>query len=867
MLERVAALEEPGSLTPTSEAQPQPRIADADLWFYDCQQKSRELAGQALERLADFYQTAASEKSSHIALLWPGTIESTPLVHALSCFAQWADGNKRGIRGLYYPAKQNSFHALNHIFLSRTGLSHLANKIQELLPNPHIRVSCKDKDAFLFAVNSLKEAVPEEDLRPSLNELIPHFSVLDTGEVFKDYSSKFYARLRSKLTRRTHSKALAATTFTGLGTPERAPDALFALGYKLTRREVYKALHALKTVGGPDVLLLDGTRRATRGIPDWRSRFVILIKLVKEMFGEGAPGILVVTDDPRQLGLIKSLLKSAPEPSLQNLYLQKHGIAYTRVDSGLVVDINEPAVVVPEGKVSLLLTDGEIGGLIDDLVAISRRLEDQEADSEVVRNALKFLNKLAHLPGSLEGLWEYLDSRDVPTHVRESFDWRHYRGLLRNFATNADAKDEQANIERCVRIADKLVGAYTQATPLGLKVKSEIERVIAHGRKPTVVVRRPLQRAVLFSYLSKNGISVTERLIVLADELSVLKFDGANETLIFADMTPDMLRRLVTDSTVPSEVVLALTAPMAKELKFTILPILHLPEFKPFHPKLQAMLDKLEEQLLHHGGLLLEDNGISIAAFTLKSHESHDDSDVDDADAVLIDLEDGQTLKKGKHSVMYVYDPAEAEDGYSGFRPVEAEKLEAGQQVFLMSSDLRELMEGILGEHGVKVGADAVFETGLRTYHDRIAASVKRKFDGTTAALVRWLKDQMLLVNPKIEGEISNVRHWIDLGHSPNTPFDQLAPQAPRSLEAFKAFCRVLGITDAETAYFWDFVIKPLRGTRRKTGRWLSDVYTRILFDPDSAIAYAGIERETLDMLRRKATEQLFTVNEVLSME
>ncbi len=684
MLEQVSAPEGLREDSPSSDTPRQPLIADADLWFYDCQQKSRELAGQALERLAELYQTAASEKSAHIALLWPGTIEPAPLVHALSCFAQWADGNKKGIRGLYYPTKQNSFHALNHIFLSRTGLSHLANKIHELQPNPHIRVSCKDKDAFLFTVNSLKEAVPEEDLRPSLNELIPHFCILETGEAFNDYSDKFYARLRSKLTRRTHSKALAATTFTGLGTPERAPDALFALGYKLTRRDVFKALHALKTAGAPEVLLLDGTRRATRGIPDWRSRFVTLIKLVKELFGEGAPGILVVTDDPRQLGLLGNLLKNASEPSLQHLYLRKHGIVYTRVDSGLVVETTEHAVEVPEGKVSLLLTDGEIGGLIDDLVAISRRLDDQEADSGVVRNALKFLNKLAHLPGSLEGLWEYLDSRDVPTHVRESFDWRHYRGLLRNFAANADTKDEQANIERCVLIADKLVGAYTQATPLGLKVKSEIERVIGHGRKPTVVVRRPLQRAVLSSYLSKNDISVTERLIVLADELSVLNLGGDNETLIFADMTPDILRRLVTDSALPSEVVLALTTPMAKDLKFTILPILHLPDFKPFHPKLQTMLDKLEEQLLHHGGLLLEDNGVNVAAFSLKSHESHDDSDVDDADAVLIDLEDGQTLKKGKHSVMYVYDPAEAEDGYSGFRPVEAENLEARQQIFLM---------------------------------------------------------------------------------------------------------------------------------------------------------------------------------------
>lgn len=867
MLENVAALEDRRCTEAVAGPQQQPRIADADLWFYDCQQASRELPGQVLESLSDLYLTAATEKSAHIALLWPGGVESLPLVHALTCFGQWANGNKRGIRGLYYPAKQNSFHYLNHIFVSRTGLSHLAQKIQEVMPNPDIKVSCRDKDAFLFAVNSLKTSDEEKELRPSINEMVPHFSVLNSEDSFGNYSDRFFARLRSKLTRRKHSQVLATTTFAEMGAPAKAPDALFALGHKLKRRELDKALRTLKTAGIPEVLLLDGTRRATRGILDWRNRFVSLIRMVKELFGNDAPGILVVTDDPRQVSLIKALLKSASEPALHDVYLQKHGIVYTRVDSGLVASFEESPLIVPSGKLTLLLTDGEIGALVDDLVAVGQRLDHLEAESDSVWAAVKFLNKLAHLPGSLESLWEYLDSRGVPANVREAFDWRHYRGRLLNFAVNDDAKDERANIERCVRIADKLVEAYTQSTPLGLKVKSEIERAVAHGRAPTVIVRRPLQRAVLSSYLSKQGISISERLIVLVEELGVLGLDSVHGALIFADMTPDILRKLVTDTALPKEIVLALTAPMAKELKYTLLPILHMPEFEAFHPKLQTMLDKLEEQLLHHGGLLLEDNGVSVASFSLRGHESHDDTDVDDADAVLIDLEDGMTLKKGKHSLMYIYDPEEAEDGYSGFRPIEAENLKTGQQVFLMSADLRELMEGILGEHGVTVSADAVFESGLRLYHDRIAASVQRKFDGTRAALGRWLKDQILLVNPDIENEINNVKHWVDLGHSPDTPFDQLAPQAPRSLAAFKAFCRVLEINEAETAYFWDFVIKPLRGTRRKTGRWLSDVYTRILFDPDSAVAYAGMERVTLDMLRRKATEQLFTVNDVLAMK
>lgn len=845
-----------------------PAIRDADLWFYARQLGQRELAGPVLEDLVRLYLRAASKKSNHIALIWPGGLQAIPLVHSMACFALWANGYKRGVRGLYYPAKQNTFYILNHIHVSRTGIIKLAKKICGSGSNSLIREDCPEKDVLLFTVNSLKSEFKEEVLRPSINELIPHFSVLKRDDKLEDYAEKFYARLRSKLQRRAHAKALLNTTFPELGAPGTAPDAIFALGYALEGHDIEKTLRFIKKYGPPKVVLLDGTKHATREIPDWQKRFINLVNELKETFREEAPGILMITDDPRQMSLFDRLLKKTSKDRNHSIRFATHGIVHTRIDTGLSETDVAPVIEVPSGKVTLQLTDNEIGKLIDDLVAIGKRLDGQNAKTDPVRDSVAFLSKLSHVPGSLEALWDYLNNKNLEPGVKEKFDWRYFRGCLRNFAVNDDAKDERVAIEHCIRIADKLVAAYQKATPLGLKLYSEIQRATEQGKQPVVVVRRPIHRAVLADFLGKQGYNVSERLIVLVDECDAVCREGCASPLIFADMTPDILRRVVADPAMPDEVVLTLTSPMAKELKFTVEPILRMPEFEAFHSRLKAIQEKLGEQLLQQGRTLLEDDTVGVPSFSLRGYENYDDQDVDDKDAVLVEFDDGPPcLKKSKHSVMYVYDPEDAEDGYSGFRPVHAENLEIGQQVFLMSSDLRELIEGLLSEHGFKVSPDAAFEAGLRLYHERVSKSAQARFTGNKAALGRWLQDQMLMIDPSIEKDIGNVKHWVDLGHSPDTPFEKLAPQAPRSFKAFKVFCQVLGISNAEMSFFWDFVIKPLRGTRRKTGRWLSDVYTRILFDPDSAIAYAGISRETIDMLRRKATEQVFVVNYVTTLE
>lgn len=844
-------------------------VEDADLGFFTSHDESAELVSDDnLEQLVNIYLRASEQRDAHIVLVWPGTFSSVPFVHAAACFGLWANGYKKGVRGLYYPAKRNSFYPLNHVQVSRTRLIKLANKILEPLgkeKNDLIKEGLPDKDAFLFAVNAFRTELSEASLRPCINELIPHFSIEKPGQKFEDYSSRFFFRLKHNAWLRQR-RALMQTTFPALGFPANAPDALFALGYALRNPDIDEALHAFRKLNSPSVIMLDATWRNIKSIPDWRQRFVTFIKKIRKVFVDDCPGIVLVTDEPRQLALFRVLLANAYKDTPRLGHMNAHGIVRTYVNLGLRNPEKPTLLHMPKGDVRVLVTDFEMGMLIEEFTACAQRLEHDSKDATPIWQAVAFLGKLSHLPGNLTQLWAYLDKLSLTTSARESFNWQYYRGNLLAFIAEGHAGGERAALEKAMAITSKLVEAHHSNTPLGLKIISEVRRAHEKGVRASIVVRRKLHKSVLEAYLVNSKLNLDTVSVVQAEELDViLDLDRAVDVLIFADMSPQIMRMVVAEPRLPKEVVLLLTAPMAKHMKYNIMPLMRMVEFEVFHSRLQTLLTPLEQQFEVNNQSFLKDDGLVLPTFKVSSYEA-DDPSIEDRDAVLIALDD-HVIRRGTHSLMYVYDPVAADNGYSGFRSITADHLEPGQQVFLMSSELRELIEKALENCGVKVGADTPFEVGLRNYHARVTAQLNKHFNGTHSAQVRLLKDRVLQIDSSVESEIHNLAHWVNLGHSPDTPFEKLAPQAPRRFKPFKAFCKALEIPEEEVRFFWEFVIKPLRGSRRKEGRWLSDVYARILFDSDSAMAYKGLMKSTIDDLRRMATENIFAVSEVILPE
>jgi hypothetical protein len=100
----------------------------------------------------------------------------------------------------------------------------------------------------------------------------------------------------------------------------------------------------------------------------------------------------------------------------------------------------------------------------------------------------------------------------------------------------------------------------------------------------------------------------------------------------------------------------------------------------------------------------------------------------------------------------------------------------------------------------------------------------------------------------------------VNLGYAPGTPFDELRPQAPRHFKVFAAFASALGLSATEAAYFWQAAIHPIRVNRRIDGRYVSDVYARILFDPESAMVHAKLSAKDIASLFAEARRNVYTV-------
>ena len=55
---------------------------------------------RALVTLADLYLHAAEYRTRHIAMVWPASLKTLTVVHALASVARWRAGDKQGVRGL-----------------------------------------------------------------------------------------------------------------------------------------------------------------------------------------------------------------------------------------------------------------------------------------------------------------------------------------------------------------------------------------------------------------------------------------------------------------------------------------------------------------------------------------------------------------------------------------------------------------------------------------------------------------------------------------------------------------------------------------------------------------------------------------------
>jgi hypothetical protein len=827
----------------------------------------RFYSSPALRSLVDVYLESAATGNVNLVLIWPGIIRSVHLTHVLATLEHWAMGNKRGLRGLLYPAKNNSFFDFNHLFVSREGILRWANELYERPGenNPLVKGSLPEKDAVLFKAGNTSE------LRPCVNELFPHFEKLRPDCDWQPYDDELLEHVVAKLRRRLEKGALRSN-LRMLGDPRTAPDALFAVGYRLTKADVREALASLKPLGLPKVALVDATRRVRITIDGWRRRLSTFIEIFGSVFKNDRVGLVIVTDDPGICYQLKELLEkrlqkvqgSKRRPRHQSVNI--HPIICRENGDGLFRQ-NEPVPLPPESRTFRIESrDSEASRLVQRLYKTAAALNLDAESAKPLRLAAAFIHKLSAFPSSLAALHRWLDERQADIRFREQFIWQSYRANLIQFIDEGYAGSLRVGLEKTLSRADKLARDYQQGTAIALKMASELMVALQRSKNVALVFTKPMLRVLAERFLTDLEFEGGRKLSDFQDRVQFLVTSQLKNHLethpiasyLFVGIDDDLLRLLVTDNHIPSESVILLTHRAAVYMHWTLRHVLGYSEFTELQARAQMLLSQLTEQLGADPKSGMSSDDFLQPSFNFNVSSFVADSDIDQADAWRIELDDGQVLIRGETSAAYIYDPAKEDAIISGFRRVDVRDLSEGTQLFVMSEDLREMVEDYLRQAGVPISRDGLFEGTLRHYHERLWKNLAERFPARTrVAQVAAIREHIAQHRPEITDLPANIGYWIDLSDSSATPFDELTPQAPRRFAHFQAFGEALGLDPTEITWFWQAAIHPIRINRRIEGRHISDIYSKVLFDPESAIVHGGLSRKSTAMLYEKARENL----------
>ncbi len=816
---------------------------------------------EPLKILVSVYLEAASSRGAFQVLMWPVAPQVLPLVHAMATIEHWNRGNKAGLRGLLFPAKENTFYPFNHLTANREDLARHANALLQIK-------TVTDKDPVLF------RAVNTNEVLPTLNDLLPHFARLRKGAQWEVYDERLLEHTLRKVNRHSQKAALRSNCAV-LGSPQTAPDALFALGYQLDREDLLDGLKTFRSLGTPAVCLVNATRSLRLPVPNILGLVKNFVRCFLLEFPDRRPGMVIVTDDPG----VSFRIREIAEKEVERLTKGKVNIKPFNIvarpiacqdgaELGQLLKAEgapEPITPLPR-KFRVEIKDAEAGRLVRAFYQVRNDLGIDEQSARPLTEAAAFIHKLAALPAGNRDLEAWLDEKAADEALRRKLAWSSHRGALVEFIRAGHAGNCEGHLEAVLKTADRLVENYFDATPMALALATEVGAVAGGNARMAIVFTRPMLRVLGERFLRRTKLAngkayddVTARVQLIATkQVREHARSGWATRYVFVGMDDEAMKALMTENGIPADSVLLLTQRTALYTRWTLKPIFEEPEFRRFKPRLEHILKQIDSRLNGHDVSLLRSDDFVLPSFDFATPFATRN---DVSESWRIALEGGDFVFRSPGATVYVYDPIADLHSKSGFVAKEVRSLEAGEQLFVMSEALHDQVEEALRLAGVPIARDKPFEQLLREYHQAVLRSLQQRYPGPTlSAQVSALRESLVAQFPDQAKDFANVRHWVDLGNAPDTPFEQVRPQAPRHFKVFAAFASALGLSSTEARYFWEYAIHPIRVNRRIDGRYVSDVYARILFDPESAMVHAKLPAEDIANLFAEARRNVYTI-------
>lgn len=853
-------------LQPETLPQHAPQYGQSGLVLYKTTDSVPRKPCQALRRLTNIYLESAALATPHVVLTWPGSLRNLSLAHVFATTEYWAQGNKKGLRSGRFPVKSNTFYPLNHLQLSRESIKHWAQELVECTSTPNEKVANRlpEKDPVYFKIGNTPDA------HPCVNEVFPHFVRLTGDQGWQDYSEALLEHLLTKVRRRTEKAALREQLVV-LGNPKTAPDATFGIGYRLSNAEIKDALKSLKKTGAPNVVMLDVTRNIRISVEGWRQKVIGFLKAFFEEFNEPRTGLIAITDDPHISVMLQEEISKRSKAVLGKEIRAKFSpIACMRHDDGLIVEDASEELSVEPKKFKVLIKDSEASKVVGGLIRVIQGINNTDI-SRPVQVEVNFLMNLSALPSSFEVLEQWLDERQADARFRDQFLWASHRTNLQQFMQSSIAAEQRANLEKAISGANKLVADYRMGTAIAHSLAHEVEAAAKSSKHIVVVFTRPMLRTLAERFLAAYEYVDAHRFddfkqrirLILTSELGGSRDNEWADRYVFVGIDDEALRFLVADNHVPSDSRLLLTYRAGIYMRAALRPLQGIEEFRRFKPRISMLLEQLTELLGADERSILPSDDFVMPSFNFSaaSNTTGGDAAEDDPSAWNVELEDGQVLRRGATSFVYVYEPESDRAGEAGFHAVEVKSLAEGSRVFVMSEDLKELLEDYLRKAHVTVSRDKPFESCLRHYHELVMSKLDERYPFLkTSKQIEAIRAHIAEHHPEIRDLPDNIRNWIHLGDSPNTPFEELAPQAPRKYAHFRAFAEALGFDATQIMWYWQSAIHPIRVNRRVDGRYISDIYSKILFDAESAIVHGGLSRKETNILYEKARDNVYSV-------
>ncbi len=675
-------------------------------------------------------------------MVWPASLQTLSVVHALATLRRWHEGDKQGVRGLLFPVKTNAFHRLNHLHFDRGSILRIANNLAEVNSNTTVIRSMRDKDPFFFSLtDGSLSPVAGERLNPTIGELLPHFLATPDYVGWKACDSHLLARIRAKLARRAHARALQLNCAV-IGDPHTAPDALFALDGRMSEDELRRACRALVRLGPPEVVLVQATRAVRFEARGWKGRFARFCVMLEDVFGAHAPGVVVVTDDPHAANLLKGALwEQNNKRDASRRWRTPHeyqilGIPSTVGAEGLLPPGAREAACPAPREFDVSIVDADAAKVASKLVHIASDAPGGREAAQPLMAAASFLSRLAALPCGARHISEYLGGPDVSDRTRTAFDWPSHMGAVQEFDRSVGVGDDRSALQECLQRGSQLFGNYHQATPFAHKLAALVANVVTgKKRRVAIVFTNALYRRLAERFLSEydqypEGAafeSLRERVHLLSAahlEEHLDKVEGS--TLVFAGLNEDCLRLLLTDDRIPAHSALLMTQRAGQFLRATLKPIVAQPEFKPYKPRRN-----------HPAAVERPADDASVCPPAITCYQRSEWS----CRLMFRRANTELTLMRGlSGSTRTLLSTAATRQRFS-VRPCIAARLRcriqdvpgplagAWDKVFIMSAELREMVEQVLRDAGIP-SKQTRHSNRLCGYHEQVQRRLAERFPG-----------------------------------------------------------------------------------------------------------------------------------------